>query len=316
MKIVQLDGYAANPGDLSIKAIEQLGELTIYPRTAAEQVVERAKDAEAILVNKVKITEEVLAQLPRLRYIGVLATGYNVVDVDAAHRRNITVTNIPSYSTDSVAQHTFALLLAVTNRVEHYAALNRNGRWSQNPDFCYWDEPIVELAGKTMGIVGLGNIGMRVAMIAKQFGMDVFAVTSKHAIDLPEGIQKTTMQGLFGVSDVISLHCPLTDETQHLVSRSMLDGVKSGAIILNTARGALVDEQAVADALNTGRLAAYAADVLEQEPPLADNPLLTAPRAYITPHVAWAGSATRQRLMDICAENLKAFIEGHPQNIV
>jgi len=316
MKIVELDAYAANPGDLSWEPLEELGELVIYERTPAELVVERAKDADAILINKVHITEEVLAQLPKLKYIGVLATGYNVVDTKAASRHGIVVTNIPAYSTDSVAQMTFALMLTMAFRPEHYAQENRKGRWSQNPDFCYWDTPLIELSGKTLGIVGLGNIGMKVANIARQFGMDVFALTSKNSADLPDGIQKTTLDGLLAVSDVITLHCPLTAQTHHLIDAQALEGMKPGSILINTGRGPLVDEYAVAEALASGHLAGYGADVMADEPPQADNPLFKQPNAYITPHIAWATREARQRLMDIAVANVKAFLEGCPQNVV
>ena len=316
MKIAALDGYAANPGDLLWEPLKQFGELEIYDRTPAELVVERAKDADAILTNKVKIDETVLSQLPRLRYIGVLATGYNIVDVEAAARREIVVTNIPAYSTDSVVQMTFAHILNIANRVEHYASQNRQGRWSRNPDFCYWDTPLTELSGKTLGIVGLGNIGKSVARIAREFGMNVFAYTSKALSDLPEGIRKTTLDGLFGISDVVSLHCPLTPQTRHLINAETLAKMKQGSILINTGRGPLVDEQAVADALSTGHLLAYGADVMAEEPPASDNPLLQQPNAFITPHIAWATREARQRLMDICTENLRAFIDGKPQNDV
>ena len=316
MKIVELDGYAANPGDLSWEPLRELGELVIYDRTAPADVVERAKDADMVLINKIMMTEEVMQQLPRLKYIGVLATGYNVVDIEAASRHGIVVTNIPAYSTDSVAQTTFALLLAITNRVEHYANENRNGRWSRNPDFCYWDTPLMELAGKTIGIVGLGNIGMRVATIAKDFGMDVFALTSKNSTDLPPGIQKTTLEGLLAVSDVLSLHCPLTEQTNRLINHNTIAKMKHGAILINTGRGQLVDETDVADALANGKLAAYGADVMSCEPPQANNPLFAQPNAFLTPHIAWATHEARQRLMEIAVNNVKAFINGTPQNVV
>ena len=316
MKIVELDGYAANPGDLSWEPLQELGELTVYDRTPASLVVERAKDADIILINKVLITEEVLSQLPRLKYIGVLATGYNVVDVKAATKRGIVVTNIPAYSTESVAQMTFAHILNITNRIGHYARQSREGRWSSNPDFCYWDTQLWELSGKTIGIVGLGNIGMRVATIARYFGMDVFAYTSKNSADLPEGIQKTTLDGLFAVSDIVSLHCPLTADTRHLINRESLEKMKEGSILINTGRGPLVDEEAVADALASGHLGGYGADVMIDEPPSPNNPLLAQRNAFITPHIAWATREARQRLMDICARNVKAFIEGKRLNAV
>ena len=316
MNIVELDGYAANPGDLSWEPLRELGELTVYDRTPASLVVERAKDADIILINKVIIDEEVLSQLPRLKYIGVLATGYNVVDVEAAKRRGIVVTNIPAYSTESVAQMTFAHILNITNRIGHYARQSREGRWSSNPDFCYWDTKLCELSGKTIGIVGLGNIGMRVATIARFFGMDVFAYTSKNSADLPEGIQKTTLDGLYAVSDIVTLHCPLTADTRHLINAESLAKMKEGSILINTGRGPLVDEEAVAEALASGHLGCYGADVMIDEPPSPNNPLLAQRNAFITPHIAWATREARQRLMDICVSNVKAFIEGKRLNIV
>ena len=316
MNIVELDGYAANPGDLSWEPLRELGEFTVYDRTPASLVVERAKDADIILINKVIIDEEVLSQLPRLKYIGVLATGYNVVDVEAAKRRGIVVTNIPAYSTESVAQMTFAHILNITKRIGHYARQSREGRWSSNPDFCYWDTKLCELSGKTIGIVGLGNIGMRVATIARFFGMDVFAYTSKNSADLPEGIQKTTLDGLYAVSDIVTLHCPLTADTRHLINAESLAKMKEGSILINTGRGPLVDEEAVAEALASGHLGGYGADVMIDEPPSPNNPLLAQRNAFITPHIAWATREARQRLMDICVSNVKAFIEGKRLNIV
>ena len=315
-KIVVLDGYASNPGDLSWEGMQALGELTVYDRTAPDETIDRCKDAEIVLTNKVVFSAATLSQLPHLKYIGVLATGFNVVDTAAARERGITVTNIPAYSTDSVAQLTFAHILNITNRVDHYARQNREGRWSRNPDFVYWDTPLTELRGKTMGIVGLGNIGMKVAAIARLFGMDVFAMTSKNSSDLPAGIQKTTFDGLLAISDVLSLHCPLTPQTHHLIDAEALKKMKQGAILVNTGRGPLVDEQAVADALHSGQLAAFGVDVLSQEPPKADNPLLSAPNAFITPHIAWATLEARQRLMQITIDNVRAFISGKPQNVV
>lgn len=316
MKIVELDGYAANPDDISWEPLKALGELTVYSRTKAEDVVERAKDAEIVLTNKVVFTDEVMAQLPNLKYIGVLATGYNVIDVEAAHRRGIVVTNIPAYSTESVVQMTFAQILNITNQVGHYADEVRGKRWSNNPDFCYWDTPLIELSGKTMGIVGLGHIGSRVAHVAREFGMDVFALTSKDSSQLPDGIQKTTIDGLLGVADILTLHCPLTKDNYHMINAERLEQMKPGAILINTARGALVDEAAVAKALESGHLAAYGADVMDVEPPKADNPLLGQPHAFLTPHIAWATKEARTRLMNICVANVKAFIEGHPINRV
>lgn len=316
MKIVVLDGYGLNPGDLSWENLEALGDVEVYPRTAPGDVINRCFDAEIVLTNKVVFNKQILVSLPRLKYIGVLATGYNVVDVDAASDLDIFVTNIPAYSTDSVVQMTFAHILAMTNRVEHYTQQNRNGRWSSNPDFVYWDTPLIELAGKTMGIVGLGSIGMKVARLARCFGMEVFAFTSKAASDLPEGIQKTTFEGLLSVSDILSLHCPLNRSTREMINASALAKMKPGALLINTGRGPLVNEADVADALRSGQLGGYGADVMCKEPPAEDNPLFSAPNAYITPHIAWATYEARQRLMDIAVGNVKAFIEGSPVNVV
>lgn len=316
MKIVELDGYGVNPGDLSWDAISKLGEFKLYDRTSQEDVVSRAKEAEVILINKVNITDEIMAQLPKLKYIGVLATGYNVVDIEAASRRGILVSNIPAYSTDSVAQMTFAHILNIVNRVEHYADLNRKGRWSNNPDFCYWDTPLMEISGKTIGILGLGSIGSKVARIAQDFGMDVYAFTSKSSSELPAGIQKTAIDGLLSVSDILTLHCPLTSETRELINKESLKKMKRGALLINTGRGQLVNEQDVAEALNSGQLGGYGADVMCEEPPLADNPLFAQPNAFITPHVAWATIEARSRLMNILEENLKSYIDGSPKNIV
>ena len=316
MNIVIFDGYTANPGDLSWQGLEEIGEVTVYDRTKADETVARAADADIVLTNKVIISREIIAQLPRLKYIGVLATGYNVVDIEAAHERGITVTNVPAYSTESVAQMVFAHLLTVTNRTEHYAIENRNGRWTKNPDFCYWDFPHMELAGKTFGIVGLGNIGRRVAEIATAFGMHVKALTSKSADALPANIEKATLESILSTSDVLSLHCPLTDKTRHLINRETLQQMKPTAILINTGRGPLVDDQAVADALSGGRLAAFCADVLTEEPPKADNPLLKQPNAYMTPHIAWASKEARVRLVQVATDNVRAFINGRPQNMV
>ena len=316
MKIVILDGFTANPGDLSWKGLEELGMLTVYDRTRPEETVARAAEADIVLTNKVIINREMMAQLPQLKYIGVLATGYNVVDIEAAHERGIIVTNVPAYSTESVAQMVFAHLLTVTNRTEHYALQNRQGRWSKNPDFCYWDFPHLELAGKTFGIVGLGNIGRRVAEIALAFGMQVKALTSKSADTLPAGIEKADLEVLLATSDVISLHCPLTDTTRHLINRDTLSKMRPSAILINTGRGPLVDDQAVASALAKGQLAAFCADVLTEEPPKADNPLLNQPNAFITPHIAWATEEARSRLLQVAISNVQAFLNAKPQNIV
>ena len=316
MKIVILDGYTANPGDLSWKELESLGELTVYDRTKPSETLARIADADIVLTNKVVIGREMIAQLPQLKYIGVLATGYNVVDIEAAHERGIIVTNVPAYSTESVAQMVFAHLLTVTNRTEHYAVANRNGRWTENPDFCYWDFPHTELAGKTFGIIGLGHIGQRVAQIALAFGMKVKALTSKPTEALPAGLEKASLEELLVTSDVLSLHCPLTENTRHLMNADTLRQMKSTAILINTGRGPLVDDQAVADALAEGRLAAFCADVLTEEPPKTDNPLLKQPNAFITPHIAWASTEARIRLLNVATANVQAFLGGDPINMV
>ncbi len=316
VRIVILDGYTANPGDLSWKELESLGQLTVYERTKPEETVARAAEADIVLTNKVIIGKAEIEQLPHLKYIGVLATGYNVVDIKAAHERGIIVTNVPAYSTESVAQMVFAHLLTVTNRTEHYAIQNRAGRWTNNPDFSYSDTLLTEIAGKTIGIVGLGNIGSRVAQIALAFGMKVKAFTSKAAETLPDGIQKADMQELFSTADVISLHCPLTDNTKHLINAETIGLMKKTAIVINTGRGPLVDDQAVADALEDKRIAAYCADVLTEEPPRADNPLLKQQNAYITPHIAWATVEARVRLLQVAIENVRAFLDATPQNVV
>ena len=316
MKIVILDGFTANPGDLSWERLAVLGELTVYERTTAQQTAERAAEAEIVLTNKVLLRRQEIEQLPKLRYIGVLATGYNVVDVEAACEHGIVVTNVPAYSTESVAQMVFAHLLTVTNRTEHYAQQNREGRWSSSPDFSYWDTQLTELAGKTFGIVGLGNIGSRVAAIANAFGMRVIAYTSKEASQLPLYIKKGTIAEVLAQSDVVSLHCPLTDSTYHLIRHDTLRLMKPSAILINTGRGPLVCEEEVAESLNTGSLYAYCADVLSKEPADAANPLLKCSTAYITPHIAWATEEARRRLVDVAVSNVVAFLDGTPQNVI
>ncbi len=316
MKIVVLDGFTANPGDLSWESMKALGDLTVYARTPASKVVEQAKDAEIVLTNKVKFPREVIEQLPNLKYIGVLATGYNVVDIDAAKEHGVVVTNIPAYSTDSVVQMTFAHLLNITNQVGHYADEVRQEKWSKNPDFCYWNTPLMELSGKVLGVVGLGNIGLRVATVARQFGMDVYAVTSKRADQLPEGIQKSSLDGVLAVADVLTLHCPLTADTEHIINAESLAKMKHGTILLNTGRGPLIDEQAVADALASGKLLGYGADVMTLEPPSPENLLLKQPHAYFTPHIAWASYEARTRLIATAVENVRAFVDGRPVNVV
>ena len=316
MHIVVLDGYAANPGDLSWDEMKQLGECTIYDRTSPAEMLERSQGAEILLTNKTVLNAETINALPSLRYIGVLATGYNIVDTEAARVRGVTVTNIPAYSTDSVAQMVFAHLLNICQQVQHHSEEVHKGRWSSNPDFCFWDTPLIELRGKKMGIVGLGHTGSRTARIAISFGMEVYAYTSKSAFQLPHEIKKMELDELFAECDIISLHCPLTPDTREMVNVYRLSLMKPTAILINTGRGPLVNEQDLADALNSGRIYAAGLDVLSQEPPRADNLLLTARNCYITPHIAWASTAARERLMQIAVENVKAFIEGKAINVV
>lgn len=315
-QIVILDGYTAASDSQAWKALKEMGELTVYDRTKPEETLARIKDAEIVLTNKVLIRRQEMEQLPKLKYVGVLATGYNVVDVEAAHERGIVVTNVPAYSTESVAQMVFSHLLTVTNRTEHYAIQNRAGKWTACPDFSYRDTDLPELAGKTFGIVGLGNIGQRVATIAHAFGMDVVAYTSKNPEELPQFIQKRTLRELLAESDVLSLHCPLTPDTKYLINRQSLQLMKPSAILINTGRGPLINDQDVADALNANRLRAFCADVLTEEPPKADNPLLKCDNAYITPHIAWASNEARVRLINVAINNVRAFVEGTPQNVI
>lgn len=317
MKIVVLDGYGMNPGDLSWNELEKLGDVTVYDRTAPSDVIKRSANADMLLTNKVVLDRQIIEKLPDLKYIGVLATGYNVVDIVTAREKGVIVTNIPAYSTASVAQMVFSLLLAITNNVEHYTADNRAGRWSRNADFCYWDEPLTELAGKTFGIVGFGNIGSKVAGIAIALGMKVMALSSKSADALPAGVYKAeNLDKLLKESDVLSLHCPLTDSTKHLINADTLAKMKPSAILINTGRGPLVDEKALADALNNGKLRGAGVDVMSCEPPTIDNPLLYARNCYTTPHLGWATIEARQRLMDIAVANVANFIKGTPTNAV
>ena len=318
MKIVELDGYAANPGDLSWDGLRELGELTVYDRTAPEDVLERAKGAQVILTNKVVITEELMDKLPDLRYIGVLATGYNVVDIPAARKHGIIVTNIPAYSTMSVAQMVIAHLLNITNQVALHSDAVKQGEWQRNKDFSFSLTPLIELDGKTLGIVGLGNTGTATARIAQSLGMRILAYSSKSADALKEmDIEKVgSYEQLFREADVLSLHCPLTEETHHLVNAERLKLMKPTAILINTGRGPLVDEAALADALNEGRIMAAGVDVLQEEPPRNGSPLINARNCYITPHIAWATKAARERLLNIAVANVKAFMEGKPQNAV
>lgn len=312
MKICILDGYSLNPGDLDWSPVERLGDVTLFDRTPADKIVERAADADIVLTNKVPFSADTLRQLPRLRFICVLATGYNIIDTEAAARQGVVVANIPAYSTMSVAQMAFAHILNITNHVASYAREVADGKWTNCPDFCFWDSALTELAGKTMGIVGLGNTGMATARIAVAMGMKVVAMTSKSADTLPEGITPAPLDDVLASADVVSLHCPLTPSTRHLINAASIAKMKPSAILINTGRGPLVDEQAVADALNGGRLAAFGADVLSQEPPRGDNPLLSARNCFLTPHIAWATLEARTRLMSTATENVRQFIAEEP----
>ena len=316
MKIIVLDGYGLNPGDLNWEGFETLGELTVYDRTLPSELMQRAAGAEVLITNKTLITAENMADLPELKYIGVLATGYNVVDIDAAKACGIVVTNIPAYSTASVAQMVFAHILNITQRVGYYADENKQGRWTKNADFCYWDTQLVELQGKKMGIVGFGNIGQATARIAQAFGMEVCVYSSKPQFVLPSGIKKMDLDELFAECDVISLHCPLTPDTKEMVNAERLSKMKSNAILINTGRGPLINEQDLANALNEGRIAAAGLDVLSVEPSVEGNPLLTARNCFITPHIAWATLEARTRLMEIAVQNLKSYLNGQIINNV
>ena len=313
MKIVVLDGFALCANELHFDALEALGEVSFYERTRPQEAAGRIGQAEIVLTNKVPITEEIMEECPNLRYIGVTATGYNIVDLEAASRRGIIVVNAPAYSTQAVAQHVFALLLESVSRTADYDGRVKAGTWAASPDFCFFAAPMEELCGKTMGILGYGHIGQTVARIAQAFGMEVIVCTPH-----PKGkeVRFVDQQTLFEKSDVISLHCPLTEKTRGSIGRQALAQMRQGVRIINTARGPLVDEPAMAEALKAGRVAYYMADVLTQEPPKADQPLLSAPNTIITPHVAWAPLQTRERLLKIVTENVRAFVNGHPVNVV
>ena len=316
MHIVILDGFTVTQTNLDWRLLSELpgAELTVYDRTTPQQTLTRCSNAEAVLTNKVPFSRETIAALPHLRYIGVLATGYNVVDIEAARERGIVVTNIPAYSTPSVAQMVMAHLLNVTNHVAHYAQENQRGRWAQSPDFLWMDQPITELAGKTLVIRGMGNIGTQVAQLGLALGMRVTAVSRR--TDLPQGIERMDWEEALHEAEVLTLHCPLTEETRELINAESLRRMKPTAILINTGRGPLVNEQDVAQALHEGRLAAYCADVLCQEPPSPQNPLLSAPRCYLTPHIAWASREARTRLIKTAVENIEAFLQGQPVNVV
>lgn len=317
MKIVVLDSYALNPGDLSWDWLTALGECNIYDRTPKEKIVERSKNADIILTNKTPLTRETLSQLKKLKYIALLSTGYNIADIEYAGKMGVPVSNIPSYSTDAVAQLTFSLILEITNAVGLHSASVKSGDWSRCPDFCYWKTPLTELCGKTLGIIGFGRIGQTVANIAEAFKMNILAV-SGHRSDQHrrKNFNWTDMDTLTAQSDIISLHCPLTEKTAGLVNNKFIESCKDGAIIINTSRGPVVDDTALANALNSGKLGGAGLDVLTTEPPRPDNPLLNAKNCFITPHIAWAGFETRERLMNILRENVETFIRGEIKNAV
>ena len=315
-RIVILDGLAGNPGDLSWAPVEALGEVTVHEVTPPDQTVARGAGAEVLLTNKTRLGEAELAALPACRYIGVLATGTNVVDLAAAARRGVVVTNVPAYSTASVAQATFALLLELTHHVGHHAETVRAGRWSRHRDFCYWDHPLIELDGLVLGLVGFGHIGRAVAAMGHAMGMRIMAYAPRPPAERPEWVRLAELEEVFRESDVLSLHCPLTAGNAGMVNAERLRLMKPTALLLNTARGGLIDEAALAEALNAGRLAGAGLDVLSVEPPPPENPLLQARNCLITPHLAWATRQARKRLMATAAGNLKAFLDGHPVNVV
>lgn len=315
MKIVVLDGYTLNPGDLSWEEIKSCGTCEFHDRSKPAEVITRLQEADAALTNKVPLDRKTLQDLPKLKYIGVTATGYNIVDVQAAKERAITVTNVPAYGTDSVAQMTFALLLELTNRVGHHAQTVQEGRWTRCPDFCYWDFPLVELSGLNLGIIGYGRIGQQVGRIARAFGMNVLATPSRSR-SADGDFRTVSVEKLLSESDVVSLHCPLTAETKGLINSERLGLMKKSAFLLNTSRGPLIVEADLAEALHNAGIAGAGLDVLSVEPPVQGSPLFTAPNCFITPHQAWATRAARQRLMNVTAANLRAWINGEPQNVV
>lgn len=319
MKIVVLDGYTLNPGDLTWEGFQKIGDLTVYDRTDTgniAEIIERIGDAELVLTNKTPLGMQVFDSCRRLRYIGVLATGYNVVDIQAAKERGILVTNIPSYGTEAVAQFTMAMLLEICSRIGYHDRRVHEGAWENCPDFCFWDMPMMELQHKTIGIIGFGRIGKAVGRLARAFGMKVLACANHPSPEGREIGEYVPIDQLFAMSDVISLHCPLNPSTEGLICKETISSMKDGVILLNSSRGALIAEQDLADALNSGKIYAAAIDVASAEPIRGDNPLLSAKNCIITPHIAWAPRESRQRLMDIAVENLQAFLGGRPQNVV
>jgi len=316
MKIVILDGYTENPGDLSWESMEKLGELKVYNRTPTNQIVERIGDADAVIVNKTPISAQTIAACTGIKYIGVLATGYNIVDVEAAKVKKIKVTNVPTYGTAAVGQFAIALLLEICHHVGHHSKAVLEGRWEKNPDWCFWDYPLIELADKTIGIIGFGRIGQTTATIAKAMGMNVLAF-DEHPNDTGKAIADyVSLDELYAKSDVISLHCPLFPSTEGIINKNSIAKMKNGIIILNNSRGPLIVEQDLADALNSGKVYAAGLDVVSTEPVKAGNPLLKAKNCLITPHISWAPKESRQRLMDIAVSNLESYISGNPINVV
>lgn len=320
MKIVVLDGYIKNSGDLSWERFEKLGELRIYDRTPQEDtelIIGRIQDAEAVLISDVPLKREVFERCPSIRYVGVMSTGYNIVDLEAAGERGIPVCNIPTYGTDTVAQFTIALLLEICSRVGHHSDAVKQGRWGQQPDFCFWDYPLMELSGKTMGVVGFGRIGQRTAQIARALGMKILYQDHARRPELEsEECRYADLDTLFGQSDVIALHCPLFPETERMINQAAIEKMKDGVILLNASRGQLVADEDLAEALNSGKVYAAGLDVVSSEPIRMDNPLLTAKNCIITPHIAWAAKESRARLLELAADNLEAFLKGAPVNVV
>jgi len=317
MNIVVLDGYTLNPGDLNWDELNKLGNVTVYDRTSKKDIYERSAGAEVIITNKTPLDEELFSNLPDLKYVGVLATGYNIVDVQAAKKRGIIVTNIPTYGTASVAQMTFSLLLELCTHTQKHSDAVHNGDWNNSRDFCFWNYPLIELSGKTMGIIGFGRIGQQVADIAYAFGMKVLAFDTKKSDEYNHtGFKWVELDDIFTQSDVVSLHCPLFPETKEIVNIETLRKMKKSSFLINTSRGPLINEQDLANVLNSNMIAGAGIDVLTAEPPTNENPLLYAKNCVITPHIAWATSEARKRLMDIAVENLKSFLDGNTKNIV
>ena len=317
MKTVILDGYTANPGDLSWDFLSEFGEYTVYDYTPADKIVERALGCDIIITNKTPVSAEVMAQLPELKFIALLSTGFNVIDIEYARKRSIPVSNVPAYSTAAVAQLVFAFILEYTNKVTMHSTAVKEGEWSGCRHFCFWKAPLTELQGKTMGIFGYGQIGREVAKIAEAFGMNVLAYSRSCVPGTGDGKTKfVTLDEMLADSDFVSLHCPLNAQTEKMVNSEFISKMKPSAFLINTSRGAVIDEQALSQALNTGKLAGAGVDVLSTEPPAADNPLLSCEKCMITPHIAWAGFETRKRLIEILTDNIRGFVSGAPRNVV